>query len=337
MTQSPPPRKRRATDLTLVVALLGATVAVVLLDGPTVLRLPLVALAVLFAPGYALTVALFPAGTPTAGDSATIDRAPTVSEQPELNGGISLLERFVLSVGLSLAAVPLAGIAVDTLAGELSTATLLAGVSTVTLGGVALAALRRRRVAPVERFDPVAALQWRSRTGRPGASGRPSLALTAALVLSLVFAGGALALTQTGGDAGPAVTEVTLLTPDEDGALRPEGFPTSVPPDTDLPLSVSVANRAGDSGTYTLVGQLQRADRTDDGPVVRSRRTYETASLTVPANGTQLHDVAVTPTATGSHRVVVLLYRGDVPDEPRIANADREVHLWVDVNESASG
>jgi len=40
----------------------------------------------------------------------------------------------------------------------------------------------------------------------------------------------------------------------------------------------------------------------------------------------------VTVSEPGNYRLVYLLYRGEPPAEPRIDNAYRELHLWINVS-----
>lgn len=308
------------TDLVAVIGLLAVTALVVVVDAPAVVRVPAALVSVLFLPGYAATVALFPVGN-----------CLTSSTPERTHNGITLLERGVLAIGLSLALVVLQGLALDALVGRLTTATLLTTVVVVTAGLVAVATVRRRQVPAAIRYEPT----LEAGSVRAGGSALSTLdPLTVALVLAVLFAGGAIAAPGPldGGDDG--VTEFYLLTAEADGSLQASDYPTDFTANRSQSISVAVEHAGETPRTYTVVGQLQRAERGDDGAVVRSRERIATRTLRVGPGETRLSNESVTVTDTGSYRLVYLLYRGDAPADPRIDNADRELHLWITVTEA---
>lgn len=305
------------TDLVAVLGVVAVTALVVGLNGPAVVRVPAVLLAVLVLPGYVCTVVLFP-----------VDDGSTALQTT--HGGITHVERGVLAIGLSLGIVALGGLLLDALVGRLTTMTLLATVVTITVGLVGAAAYRRRQVPPSMRYEPTLAT-----TARRAANSRLREGDTLAVVLlvSVLFAGGAIAAPQLGGGS-EGVTELSLLAESEDGSLQASDYPTEFTVGSGQPLSVAVSHDERTTVNYTIVGQLQRAQRGDNGTTVQERTRIATRDVRVDPGETHVSNETVTVGEPGSYRVVYLLYRGDPPANPRIENADREVHLWITVTEA---
>lgn len=308
----------RTTDLSLVVGVVVAAVVAVAFDAPQVVRVPLALVTVLALPGYALTIALFPA------DGRAAQRPG--DERPER--GLTLLERAVLSIGFSLAVVPLVLLVVDLVGGGLTTGSILVAVAVVTLVTAAVAAVRRRSVPPGLRYEPTLA----SAAGVGGSAGILRMdVLTAALVLSLLFAGGAIAYPQAIDDQS-STTEFYLLAPADDGDLRGFGYPTEFTTGVGEPLTVGVGNRGTAETTYTVVTQLQETDQRDNATVVTDREELSREQVTVGANQSRLLNQTITADSSGEYRLTFLLYEGDPPADPQIANAHRELHLWIEVS-----
>lgn len=310
-------------DLAFVVLAASLTLAAVLQDWPTVVRLPLGTVAVLFLPGYGVTAALYPAGdTVLSGDDfRTAERSPA---------GITLLERVVLSVASSIAAVVLSGLAIHRILGKVTTDLLLGGVLTITVVSVWIAMVRRRRVRLDERYAPSV------RIGRFRQLSKPDL-LVVLLAGSILFAGGAVAHTELGTDQSASLTElyfVSDIAETEDG----ERYQTTFTRGTEQAISLAVGNSEGTDQTYTVVGQLQQIDQQDGTFVVTQRTEISRDELSVAANETERLNTTVEPEMdTGDYRLVYLLYRGEPPENPEISNAYREVHLWITITEPTEG
>lgn len=318
-----PPFYRSSADVVLVLATLAATGIVVLIDGPPVLRAPLAFLTVFLVPGYMLSIALFPVGESTMTDGEW---------RRETSDGITLLDRAVLSVGLSLSLVVLVGLLINASPVALSATTLLGGLAAATLAAIPVAVVRRRRTPAALRYVPFDG----HGSGITGSqSGYDPLRVV--LALSLLFAGGAIAF--SGGIAGGSgsVTEFYMLTDSGDGELVAADYPTNFTSNESRPLSLAVGNREGQEVSYAVVGQLQRVDRRGDAVVVRERRQIYDERVSVPAGETRTLDTTVTPRDVGQYRLTYLLYAGDPPGEPRADDAYREIHLWIEVDEASGG
>jgi uncharacterized membrane protein len=175
---------------------------------------------VLFLPGYALIAALYP-------------------RRDDLDG----VERLALSLGLSLAVVPLIGLVLNYTPWGIRLVPILVGLSVFT-GGCAVAAWRRRaRISPAERFP---------------ADVRPVLQAARALpwgtiALSAVIVGGLLALgfktgVLGGTRVGEAFTEFYVLGPQG----KAEGYPTRLFLGDTAHVILGVINHEGHPARYRV-------------------------------------------------------------------------------------
>jgi uncharacterized membrane protein len=146
------------------------------------LRIILGAPYVLFFPGYTLVVALFPG-----------------------RDDLDVIERLGLSLGLSIAVLPLMGLLLNYTPLGITLLTTLGSAICFMIGATAVAYYRRGKLAPEERFVvrfDLNVAEWR-------ASGLPDRSLTAALAVSIVLALGAFLLVL----AKPEVEEPRTIGP----------------------------------------------------------------------------------------------------------------------------
>jgi len=311
---------RSSLDLTLVVVVLAATTFSVLLNGPAVIRTPLALLLVFFVPGYVLSVGLFPAGEDT-----LVARMGGSGRAR----GITLLDRGVISVGLSISTVVLGGLTVDALPPTLSREAILGTLVAVTALAMPIAVYRRRSVPVHDRYAPLDASNWESGTTR----GLPALTIARlALVSCILFAG--VALVHSGGatEGERGVTELYFQNEPTESAE----YPTNLTTDERQSVGVVVGNMEGRPVNYTVIGELQRVERAD-GLTVQSRQEIVRERLPLPDGETGRVNATVSASETGNYRLVYLLYDGDPPDQPRASTADEEIHLWIDVDDRSPG
>ena len=279
-------------------------------------RILLGAAFVLLAPGYAVTAALFPRRD--SGQSGTGDRLPA-----HLSG----LERVVYAVGLSIVTVPLLALFLNFTRWGITDSSVLTTLLVFVFFAAAAAAARRLRIAPDARFrlplgDAPAALT----------TTRPATAVIAVLfVLSLAVAGSALVTAED----GQQLTEFYLLSQDEEsGELVADGYPEAIPAGGSAPIFVGIENREGRPTEYTVLAEFHRVNGTGDDRAVTTRwrrGSYETRLGAGEANTTGLR-VSPPEAAAGERlRLTLLLYTGSTPGNPRIDDAYRTVHIWVDV------
>jgi len=318
--------RRRAADpafadLSAVATLTVLTVVAVF--APVVSETPIRTLLgltfVLFAPGYALVAALFP-------------------ERGDGDDGIDGVERLALSLGTSIAVVPLIGLGLNFTPWGIRLVPIVVALTVVVAGLLAIAARRRAGVQPEERF----CVPYRSwvRTGRSELlepEGRLDATLNIVLVLSMILAVASVSLALTAPPQGESFSELYLLTENESGDLVADDYPESLVQGESEPFVVGIGNHEHEPKNYTAIVQLQRVENTSEG--IRVTETEDQGSFrTRVSHGDTHHDrIEVQPTMTGERlRLAVLLYRGGVPEEPTYENAYRTNHIWVSVNASAS-
>lgn len=133
---------------------------------------------------------------------------------------------------------------------------------------------------------------------------------------------------------GESFTEFYLLTENETGGLVAADYPTDFVRGESKPVVIGIGNHEHRRLNYTVVVELQRVQVQNNSTTVldaRELRRFRTPPLA--DNETWRTTYNVTPTLTGQRlRLVFLLYRGGPPAEPRVDNAYRELHLWVNVS-----
>lgn len=282
-------------DLSLVAGLVILTdisVLVPALSG-SFLRTVLGILLVLFLPGYALTAALLP-------------------EKKDLEG----IERTLLSLGLSIAVVPLMGLGMNYTVWGIKEVPILIGLSVFTLLVCGVAFYRRLRLPEAEAFEltvktSISALKAEF-LEEP--SSRVNKAFAALLVVSMLASLGSVAYIIGNPREGEPFTEFYILGPDRIA----ENYPTEY--------------ALGDSGTV-VVGITNREYKTVDYTMeVR----LENHSLPLPENQKYIrldHNVSweepvtFTPTVEGKNmKLEFLLFNKTEKNVPY-----RNVHLWINV------
>lgn len=298
-------------------------------------QVPLGLVAVLFAPGYALVAALFPRKRSAPGSF------DTVLERVRDGGEVTLVERVVLALGLSVCIVPLLGLGLDYTAwgihrGSFQTAI---GSTTVLLAGIGL--IRRLRVPSRVRFNPriIAAIRYaagraRNRVNNP----RAGSTVTVLLVVGLVLAGTGIGFAALRVEPGEEFTEFYLVTEDQQtGEYVAGGYPDEIPPGEAGRVQVGIENQEGETLAYTVVVLLQSLG--EDGSVTESS-TLDTYTVRVRENETVVEPHTIRPDMEGTYlRVTYLLYRGSPPEDGELtpASAYRDAHLWIDVPSTTSG
>ncbi|MEF8853818.1 MAG: DUF1616 domain-containing protein [Haloarculaceae archaeon] len=302
---------RLPADLAVVVALVVVTDVVVLAPvlNESPLRVVLGAAFVLVLPGCAVVAALFP-GDRTDRESATAgSSAEGTAETPR---GIDGIERAALSLAVSIPVVSLLGLGLSVTPLGVGLASVLPAVTVVTLGATAVAAGRRSRLPPEDRFR-VPYRQW-VRAGRTAifeADTRGEFVLTVLLVASVLLAIG-------------SVTAAVVL--------PAERYPTEFTAGEPRPVVVGIENHEQQSVRYTVVTQLQGVRVNGTETSVIEVRELDRFSVELAAGTTWRDERSLAPTMSGDRlRVVYLLYRGAPPETPTETNAYRSVHLWVSV------
>lgn len=322
---------RAITDL-LFVLLFTAVAAVVV--GTDVLSGPVRALAglsfVLFLPGYALVAAFYPEAVGEKGYGYNATRA------------LSLLERAVFAVILSIASVALLALAVDYTPYDVARLPVLVAVVGWTVLFTLVAAIRRLRLPADQRFV-LGVGDWLL-TDRRFLRKHPSslrssppfepdseeeVLLNVLVVVGVLVLAASVGFAAVADPADESFTELYLLSENDDGEMVAEGFETTFDGDESIPLVVAIGNHEGDAVEYTGVVMLQETD--DDG-AVQSREELDRFRTGVGDGESEDVELDLMPSMAGEDlRLTVLLYAGDAPDDPTTENAYRHVHLRITV------
>jgi uncharacterized membrane protein len=350
------PRQVRAlpADLVAVIAVVGLTVLAVFVpvlnDSPV--RVVIGLAFTLFVPGYAFIAALFPeAGRSPVADEppaeAGDEAQPTESDVPADPGegpitdrGIDGIERVALSFGLSIAIVPLIGLALNFTPFGIRLVPIVVSISAFTLVATAVAAIRRWELPEAERFS-APYREWL-------AAGRAELfhpestldaALNVALAVAVLLAVSSVVYAVAVPPQGERFTEFYILGEDADGELVADNYPEELVAGEPASLYVGVGNNEHETVRYTIVVQLQAVEGEGNDSQVTNRAELDRWSTTVAHNETSIEERSFTldnDTAAEfngtDRRLSFLLYDETPPGTPTRENAYRDVHLWVNVS-----
>lgn len=210
----------RSSDLLVVLAWALLTVVVVLLfPSWQVVRVILGLPFVVFLPGYVLVAALYP-------------------RKADLNP----VERAALSVGLSLALVPLIGLGLNYSPWGIRLEVVLSSLSLFIVAGIGASMYRRWVLAPGEAFTVEVALRsWAGLRWK-------SAALTLAAVGSLAGLAGVAAFMLASQGNWEGFTEFYVLGPAGEAAA----YPTTLAPGEKLTAILGVVNHEGQDITYRI-------------------------------------------------------------------------------------
>jgi len=276
----------KAADIDLLAILVLTVLMHVLIYSSSVefARVSLGLVFVLFFPGYALVSALYPS-------------------RSHMNG----IERVALSVGLSLALVPLLGLALNFTPWGIRLTPIVVTLSLWTLVVVGLAWIQRRRVTPEERFEvPWAVIvAWFRKPRAP-------LEMTTGLVLTLAALAvlGAVAWKAQQPVPGDSFTEFYVL-----GAQKMlKDYPTRLRVEEVQDYNVGVVNNEKDTVAYVVRAFLDDTEVGSIGPLtLNDGEKWEGKINVFPA------------TAGEGQRLELRLYR--TPEK----EVYRTLHLFVDV------
>lgn len=285
--------------------------------------------AVLFAPGYALTAALFPRKNEGPG---LFERLRT--ELGDEGESVTVVERLLLALALSVCLVPLLGLGVKFAQLQITTENFLGAVGLTTISLIVVAAVRRHQTLPWERFNPRATHLAGAGTARlRSLPGRP--AVTLLLAVGFIAAAGGMGLAVLDADRGEQFTEFGLLTEDPaTGEFVADDYPDQLTANETERVYTTITNNEGRTEEYVVVVALQSFG--PDGELQQAELLNQ-ETVTVEHGETVRTQQSLRPEITGENlRVTFLLYI-DSPSAdgvPRADNAYRQLHFWVDVPET---
>ncbi len=297
------------------VILVGASMSVLYVDSVVVRAVFGIPLLV-FLPGYALLLVLFPYSS-----AETRVSRPSLATSNRNLAGVTFVERIVLSFGTSLALVPLFGVLYLSIVpdgGAVSVVTLLAvGVGV----GLLLGVYRRLQLPKPERYSFPTKVWPATGTNRA-----LNVALAVVVVLSVVGLGAALAVP----NYGETYTNLSLVTQQSNGEFVASGYPDTLSAGNSE-IYATVTNHEREVTRYTLVVQLQRVETSSGSASVVEYEELARVSSEVAPGETWSTNPELSPEMTGSDlRLVYLLYEGDAPDNADTESAYQSTFVWVD-------
>ena len=298
-------------DLILVLIWLAAAGLAIYLSIPetlplrVVLALPLM----LVIPGYCVIAALFPK-----------------------NGDINLIERFVLSFGLSIAIVPLIGLGLNFTPWGIRLEPILLSVILFTLVMVLVAYYTRTGLPQDEQFrihfaSSAAAIQEEIIPAKKGRFDRIlGIVLALAILVTIATAIFVIAVPRE----GEPFTEFFIL-----GNNRTaENYPDQIIPGQRYPMFVGVGNHEYRTTRYTIETWmlLTEFDNVTNTSQIRAMDPSERLSITLAHNQTSIIPYNFSVNKTGYNRAEFLLFDENVPGfevtgSNRINASYRDLHL----------
>jgi len=295
--------------LNLLVLLL---IAVIILLPSTSLRIALGLPFLLFLPGYTLTAALYPK-----------------------KEGIDAIERVALSFGLSIAVVPLIGLALNYTPWGITVESVLYSVVSFIFITSIIAMLRRTRLHEQERFCIESRLKL---SGWGGSALNKSLSIM--LLVSILGALGALGYVLVTPKLGERLTEFYILGPDStaqgypdefvmDGdevvLVRYDGDETQEVASERGKIILGIVNREYEDATYLIRVSI-------DGETVRINFGKDELDKIGPIELAHEekweHEIGFAPQHVGNNqKVEFVLYKNEA------LYFEYPPHLWIDVKE----
>ncbi|QIB73926.1 DUF1616 domain-containing protein [Halogeometricum borinquense] len=317
-------------DTVATIALTAGAILAVLNLPPVTARAALAGILVLFLPGYALTTLVFPATKET---RLSVGDVPSAfAGNNTKHAGVPFLERVALSIGLSVALVPLFAWSLEVGGVEFLAPNVAAACGGFAIVAALLGGVRRLRIAAETRYvvpiGTVAAYRNAARD-RSNWDNVLNVALVGAVVVATVVV--TFALVSPASVASASYTQASLLTEADDGSLVASDYPQNLTVGESGELVLLVENYEQETTRYTVVAQLQRVE--SNGEVTATSEIDRFSETVETGDRWQLtHEVA--PSIPGENlRLTYLIYKGDAPENPTIESSYRHVTLWMDVTE----
>ncbi|MBE6506506.1 MAG: DUF1616 domain-containing protein [Methanocorpusculum parvum] len=308
--------KRIPKDLLVIAVWLILAIASIYVPviNETFVRVVLTVPVILFIPGYVLIAALFP-------------------EKQSIDG----IERFALSIGLSIAVVPLIGLLLNYTPFGIRLNPIVISLVLFTAIMMAVTVFRRARLpkdaafeVPFERVKPTLKEEL-----FPKGQGKFDKALSIILIIAILAAVVTTVCVIAFPKDGEKFTEFYVLGADKMADDYPEEFAAG----TEQFVWIGIGNHEYRDVTYTVEALLMNAewDTEAEKSVIHASKMLDRFTVTVPEGTTYLEEYFFTIEDTGYNRLEFLLYEGTVPAETASAEekmdtAYRHLHLWITVN-----
>lgn len=306
------PTDLRVVSLWLILAVLGIYLPV-LNESPfrIVFALPVV----LFIPGYCLIAALFPG-----------------------NADIDGIERLALSFGLSIAVVPLIGLALNYTPWGIRLDPIVTSLVIFTVAMIVIAQYRRALLPPDQRFTVPFRAMLRGAKDEffPEESSRLDRALSVILAVAIVAAVGTTIYVIVVPKEGEKFTEFYIL--GEKG--KAADYPTDLFTGQPARVIVGIGNHEYRNVTYVTEIWLTNTsfNTTTNTTLVDRMLRLDQFTVTLPHNETYQEPRIFTAPGSGYNQVKFLLWKDAAPPDTltgyeRINASYRDLHLWVSVRQ----
>lgn len=274
-----------------------------------VLALPMI----LFFPGYTLVAALFPGNR-------------------EIDG----LERLALSFGLSIAVVPLIGLALNYTPWGIRLDPILICLVLFTLAMASIAQYRRSLLPENERFrvpfrEMISSVKQEF---MPRESSRTDRILSAILLIAIVAASGTTLYVIAAPKEGEKFTEFYILGEEGKAADYPTDLVAGVPGS----IIIGIGNHEYRNATYVveLYEIDQEFDPATNASVIHAMERVSSWTVSLPHNATSEETRPFILRSAGTNQVKFLLFIDQAPPDSlkgmdRINESYRDLHLWVRV------
>jgi uncharacterized membrane protein len=302
-------------DLTLVVVLLAASILAIYLPflNETILRIVLTLPVILFIPGYCLIAALFPK-----------------------EGDIGLIERIMLSIGCSIAIVPLIGLGLNFTPWGIRLDPMMIVLTLFTWVMVLVAHYQRAILPPDERLR----ISFLTIAGRirgaflpQGERGVDRL-LSGVLTLIIIVVILTTVYVIVSPKEGERFTEFFILGENRTAA----DYPVQIIAGQNYPMFIGVGNYEHRNISYTIETWMLQTefDTVTNTSAIVAMDPLDQLSLPLAHNETTIIPYTLSVKRPEYNRVEFLLFNETIPGSEvsgsdRINASYRNNHLWVDV------
>ncbi len=268
---------------------------------------------ILFIPGYVLIAALFP-------------------EKKSIDG----IERFALSVGLSIAVVPLIGLVLNYTPFGIRLNPIVISLVLFTLIMMIITLYRRARLSDEEKFAvPFEMVKPALKEELfPKGQGKFDKVLSIILIVAVIVAAVTTVFVIAFPKDGEKFTEFYILGEDKMADDYPEKFPVN----SQQFVWIGIGNHEYRDVTYTVETLLLNAewDSATNSSVIHASMPLDRFEVSVLDNTTYLEEYYFSVPYTGYNRLEFLLYNETVPSasasaEEKMESAYRDLHLWIKV------
>jgi uncharacterized membrane protein len=302
----------------IAVMTLGVVLVPIISESP--LRTVITGVFLFMIPGYATIAVLFP-------ESETRTETETVETTR-----IDSFERIVLSIPLSLIIVATVGLILSFSPLGFTLGSVLLTLCIATIISLITAHLRRRAIGEEAAYTPIVEITslrtaFSDRINVSSSSYQSASVITAIILIFTVTAGVGYLFATPG--QGEAYTELYVL--NTSGGEYPQDMTVNEPEQ----LRVGISNHEYHSVQYTLIGELQRVNRSNGQFRVVERQRLGENSISINPNQTWEREDQFRPQIQGDRlRLIYYLYQNTPPQNPTTETAAQEVHLWVNVTAS---